>query len=80
MPDPTPTPLQVPDFRNRERYPTRPGHHPQSYRDDLDTLVREMSAREEPPEVPVRPLLDPKLTPQEYEKQFRESVRRLSRR
>lgn len=79
MADPTPTPLQVPDFRNRERYPTRPGHHPQSYRDDLNTLVKELSRGEHPPEVGPRPLADPRLSPQEYEKQYRDTVRKLAR-
>jgi hypothetical protein len=79
MPDPAPSPLTIPDFRDRSRYPERPSHHQQSYRDDFNVLVKELSRREEPPKITVRPLLDPRLSPQEYEKQYREHVRKLAR-
>jgi len=80
MPDqPSPTPLQVPDFRDRSKFPERAPHLEQSYAADFRTLLAELSRREEPPEVAPRPLADPKLSPQEYEKQYRETIRRLSR-
>lgn len=81
MPDPTPTPLQIPDFRNRERFPTQPSHHPQAYNDDLGTLVKQLERqeREHPLEVPPRPLADPALSQREYERRYQELRRKLSR-
>jgi len=62
MPEPTPTPPTIPDFRNRERYPERPSHHPQSYRDDFNALVSELTRAEIEPEVLPRPLANPALS------------------
>jgi hypothetical protein len=78
MPDPAPTPLQVPDFRDRGAYPARPAHHPQSYDTDFRALVAEVS-RGEPPEIQPRPFCDPKMSNAEYEKRYRDFRYKLSR-
>jgi hypothetical protein len=68
---PTPTqPATIPDLRRVSDA---------DYRTGFDTLIRELARAEIEPEIPPRPLLDPRLSPQEYERQYRESVRRLSR-
>jgi hypothetical protein len=83
MADPTTAPAQptIPDFRNREQFPTRPAHCPQAYDDDLGTLVKQLERqeREHPVEVPPKPFCNPALSQLEYEKQFRERVRKLAR-
>jgi hypothetical protein len=79
MADPTPTPLQVPDFRDRSRYPERAPHLEQSYAADFRALMAELSRREETPEIPPRPLADPALSQREYERKYQELRRKLSR-
>lgn len=76
---PTPTPLTIPNFRDREKYPMRPGHHPQSFDSDFRALVAEAS-RIEPPESPPKPFCDPKMSNAEYEKRYAEMRRKLYRR
>src|SRR5262249_40810406 len=66
MPE-APVQPQIPDFRNRERYPERPSHHAQSYDSDFRALVAEVSRGEQSPEVPPKPFCDPKLSQPEYE-------------
>jgi len=79
MPDPAPAPLTIPNFRDREKYPTRPANHEQSFAADFRALVAELSRREGPPEIAPRPLADPALSPAAYEQKYRELRYRLSR-
>jgi hypothetical protein len=81
MADPAPAPLTIPNFKDLERYPARPPHHSQAYNDDLGTLVKQLERqeREHPVEVPPRLFCDRAISQAEYEKQFRERVRKLAR-
>lgn len=82
MPDPTP-PAQptIPNFnfRDREKYPTRPANVRQAYADDFNVLVKELSRREGPPEIAPRPLCDPALSQREYERRYLDLRRTLAR-
>lgn len=81
MPDPVAAQPTIPDFRDLQRYPTRPPHHPQSFDSDFNSLIKTLARdeRQRQVEVPPKPLCDPTLSPAEYEKQFREIRYKLSR-
>lgn len=78
---PAPAQPQIPDFRDRSKFPARPSHHRQSYDADFRSLIEGLARdeREHPPEIAPKPLADPKLSQQEYERRYQDLRRKLSR-